>query len=289
MAGLALVLAGGGVAGIAWETGFLLGLEDESPDLADAVLAADLWLGTSAGSAVAAQLGSGLPLRTLFDRQVSPVNHEIPPGIDMVTMGEMFAAVLATDTASQTERLRAVGSMALHAATVDEERRRRVIEARLPSHDWPTRALSIPAIDVDTGELVVFDRGSGVALVDAVAASCAVPGVWPPVTIGGRRYMDGGVATSTNLHLAEGHDRVVVLAPTPDPTPYLLGGSLAEDVAAAPAGVVYAAYADPASVAAFGPNPLDPEIRRPAALAGRAQGRRQAAEIATFLGAAAAR
>ena len=58
----ALVLGGGGVAGIAWETGILLGIADESPAAAQALLDSDVLLGTSAGSAVVAQIGSGLSL-----------------------------------------------------------------------------------------------------------------------------------------------------------------------------------------------------------------------------------
>ena len=103
--------------------------------------------------------------------------------------------------------------------TVPEPVRREVIAQRLPSHDWPDRALRITAIDTATGELVVFDRGSGVQLVDAVAASCAVPGAWPPVTIAGRRYMDGGVASSVNLGVARDCDAAVVLVPSA-PTPH---------------------------------------------------------------------
>jgi NTE family protein len=59
---LALVLAGGGVAGIAWETGFLLGIQDVAPMLASRLVGADMLLGTSAGATVAAQIGSGAPL-----------------------------------------------------------------------------------------------------------------------------------------------------------------------------------------------------------------------------------
>ena len=99
-------------------------------------------------------------------------------------------------------------------ATVSEAVRRDVIAQRLPSHDWPHRDLRITAIDIGTGELVAFDRHSGVELVDAVAASCAVPGAWPPVTIGERRYMDGGVGSTMNLKLAADCDAVVVLVPS---------------------------------------------------------------------------
>ena len=65
----------------------------------------------------------------------------------------------------------------------------------------------------DNGEFVAFEKSSGVSLVDAVAASCAVPGVWPPVTINGRRYIDGGMRSAVNADLAAGYERVVVLAP----------------------------------------------------------------------------
>ncbi|KOG91505.1 patatin, partial [Streptomyces varsoviensis] len=71
--------------------------------------------------------------------------------------------------------------------------RRAVVERRLLSHEWPARRLLVTAVDAATGEFTAFDAASGVGIVDAVAASCAVPGVWPPVTIGAKRYIDGGV------------------------------------------------------------------------------------------------
>ncbi len=61
--------------------------------------------------------------------------------------------------------------------------------------------------------MVVFNRESGISLLDAVAASCAVPLVWPAATINGKRYIDGGVRSSANADLATGCGRVVVLAP----------------------------------------------------------------------------
>ena len=70
------------------------------------------------------------------------------------------------------------------------------------------------AVDAESGEPRVFDRDSGVPIADAVAASCAVPLVWPPITIEGRRYIDGGVRSIANADLAVGCDRVVVLAPS---------------------------------------------------------------------------
>ena len=77
-----------------------------------------------------------------------------------------------------------IGHWALAARTMPEASRRKVIEARLPSGNWPAKTLKVTAVDARTGELVVFDSAGDAGLVDAVGASCAVPGVWPPVTIG---------------------------------------------------------------------------------------------------------
>ncbi|HTY27683.1 MAG TPA: patatin-like phospholipase family protein, partial [Mycobacterium sp.] len=168
------------------------------------------------------------------------------------------------------------------AATVAEPVRRRVIEHRLPSHDWPDRDLRITAIDIATGELVVFDSSSGVELVDAVAASCAVPGTWPPVTISGRRYMDGGVSSSVHTAVASDCATAVVLVPAGEFTPSAFGDGAAAEIAAF-GGRTFAVFADEASLTAFGPNPLDPCCRMPSALAGREQGRRVAADVREFL------
>src|SRR4029077_19401592 len=88
-----------------------------------------------------------------------------------------------------------------------------VIGQGLARSEWPEQRLVITAVDAESGEPRAFDRDSGGGLIDAVAASCARPLVWPPITIGGRRYIDGGVRSATNADLAAGCDRVVVLAP----------------------------------------------------------------------------
>ncbi|MGE2719210.1 patatin-like phospholipase family protein [Mycolicibacterium celeriflavum] len=276
----ALVLAGGGLAGIAWETGILTGIADESPAVAEALLTSDVLVGTSAGSTVAAQLGSGLGLGALFDRQIAATSSEINPGGGIEKITEMFLRAM-TAPGSKTEKLQRIGAIALEAETVPEEVRRKVIEQRLPSHDWPDRDLRITAIDAETGELVGFDRTSGVSLVDAVAASCAVPGVWPPVTIGAHRYMDGGVGSTVNLALADDCDVVVALIPQGLSSPSPFGTAARDEVTAHGA---FGVFADDESVDAFGANPLDPACRAPSAHAGRRQGRSVAAEIAEHLG-----
>lgn len=277
-----LVLAGGGLAGIAWETGILRGIEDESPDTARALLQSDVVIGTSAGSAVAAQLGSGRSLDELYERQLSGTTNEISPSVDIDDIAELFLSALSDPEATTAQKLQRIGEVALSTATVPESVRRDVIAQRLPSHEWPERDLRITAIDTATGELVAFDRTSGVELVDAVAASCAVPGAWPPVTIGERRYMDGGVGSTMNLKLADDCRAVVVLVPSGKGAPSPFGPDPAVEVDGFP-GRSLGVFADDDALAAFGPNPLDPACREPSARAGRAQGRRVAGEIAEFL------
>jgi NTE family protein len=279
-----LVLAGGGLAGIAWETGVLRGIADESPRTAKALLESEVLVGTSAGSTVAAQLGSGLGLEALFDRQTTASATELNPDVGVGEITELFVTAMLTPNTTTAEKLQRIGAVALSTKTVTEAVRRNVIAQRLPSHDWPDRVLRISAIDIETGELVSFDRNSGVSLVDAVAASCAVPAVWPPVTIGGRRYMDGGVGSSVNLALANDCDVAVVLVPSGRSAPSPFGGGAAEEVDAL-GGSALGVFADDESIAAFGPNPLDPACRKPSALAGREQGRRNAAAVTDFLGA----
>jgi NTE family protein len=279
----ALVMGGGGVAGIAWETGILLGIADELPAAAQALLESDVLLGTSAGSAVVAQLGSGLSLAELFARQVDEASAEIDPGVGIDGIAELFLAAVSDPDATLTQRRQRIGAVALAAGTVAEPVRREVIAQRLPSHVWPERALRVTAIDVDTGELALFDRDSGVALVDAVAASCAVPGAWPPVTIADRRYMDGGIGSTINLHLAADCAEAVVLVPAGKSAPSVFGAGAAEELDEF-AGAVLGVFADDESLAAFGPNPLDPKCRPACARAGRAQGRRVAVTVAAFLG-----
>lgn len=263
----ALVLGGGGVAGIAWITGVLAGLADAGADVTGAGVA-DLVVGTSAGSAVAAQLGSGRPLDELYARQVDPArqNREIrPTGVSVPEVLETWTRMV-TDFPDAAVRRRRAGELARAARTVPEAERRAVIEDRLPSASWPRRRILITAVDAVTGEPRVFDRDSGVSLVDAVAASCAVPMVWPTVRIGGVPYMDGGMRSTVNADLAAGHDPIVIIAPMPDP-------DLDRDVAdLSRAARVRLITPDERSLAAIGADPLDPDTRTPSAEAGRAQG-----------------
>src|SRR3954453_3136107 len=184
-ASTALVLAGGGVAGLAWELGVLRGLADADPALADRVLAADLVVGTSAGSSVAAQITGGVPLDELYQAQLRPETAEIEADVDLPALVERVNAAMAGATSTE-DAGRRIGALALATPTIDPALRLAAIHARLPGPPladrarpgttWPQRRLLIAAVDAGTGALAVFTRDSGVALRDAVAASCAVPG-----------------------------------------------------------------------------------------------------------------
>jgi NTE family protein len=270
-----LVLGGGGVAGIAWETGILLGLLDAGID----VCGADRVIGTSAGSAVAAQITTGTPLADLYDRQVSgeAAKHEIAADFDAESMMATFGKILAK-VIPGTAMNRAIGQYAIRARTVPEAVRREVIAARLPVHAWPDRDLQIVAMDAHNGRPRVFTAVDGVDLVDAVAASCAVPGIWPAVTVEGRQYIDGGMRSSSNADLAVGCDEVLVIAPMPEIP------MVASEVKKAIAELERAAHvvtirADEAATAAMGSNPLDPATAVPAAEAGRRQATAHVAEV----------
>jgi NTE family protein len=281
----ALVLGGGGTTGIAWETGLLLGLRDGGVD----VTAAGLVVGTSAGSVVGAQITTGLDLEALYALQLQPLERtkeQVVP-FDFATLGRVFTAGAGAADA-QTARAR-VGAAALAVKTVPEAARLEIIAARLPVHEWPSKQrLAITAVDTQTGAWVLFDRNTGVPLTLAVAASCAVPGIYPPITIGEHRYMDGGVRSGTNADIAKGAGRVLIVrAETLDASamganiPLLtFEEELAEIQQAGSQSLVITP--DAASTAARGPNPLDASQRAVSVQAGREQGRSLAASVRQF-------
>jgi NTE family protein len=278
-----LVLGGGGLAGLGWFAGLIFGLNEVGVDLRDA----DRMIGTSAGSATAAQLRSAQSIGTLYARQTEPglIADEPPPsGTQLAALMAAYPKLMAlTDNG---KRLQALGSLARTTATVAPEIRRTMIERRLSGAEWSDAALTVTAVDLETCDLVTFHAGSGVGLVDAVAASCAVPGIWPVVEIAGRSYMDGGVYSVDNAHLAAGSARVIIMSPLGGVTPMSPGFRLADQVAAleAAGSSVLVVEPDADARAAMGSNPFDPAIRAPTALAARKQGNRLAGSVGAFWG-----
>jgi NTE family protein len=207
MAGAALVLGGGGISGAAWEIGMIAGLHAAGVDLTTA----NAVIGTSAGAVVGAQILSGVPIDELYSRQFRDPIGEVKTHIPISTLGRFLMWALMPGEERQV-RAR-IGRAALRARTMPESERKSVIRSRLHGTTWPKRDLRVTTIDAESGEFVVFTGDSGVELVDAVAASCAVPLVYPPVTIGGRRFIDGGMRSVANADLAAGFDPIVVLTP----------------------------------------------------------------------------
>ncbi len=237
-------------------------------------LAADLVVGTSAGATVAAQVTSGVAIDALLAAQIDPDGGaEPPPTVDLRSVLDEIDELLASSNDPLEARQR-VGQFALASSVPSEAYRLDIIRRRLPDHEWPSVRLIITAVDAATGALVELDRSSGLALVDAVAASCAIPGVWPAVTDGGRRLMDGGIRTGSNADLAHGHDRVLVLEP-------FGRSSLPSDFVPLASEAVLVVEPD-LEYREVAPNALDPAARPRAAQIGRAHAHREAARMAPF-------
>ncbi|MGW2060967.1 patatin-like phospholipase family protein [Streptomyces sp. NPDC001937] len=278
MADIALVLGAGGVTGSAWETGILYGLAEAGVDLS----AADLIIGSSAGAVVGAQLASGLGLPELYARQLADPQGETGGRLGTATLMRYARAVLTAGTPEAYGRK--LAGMAREARTgITGADRRALIASRLLTPEWPERQLRITAVHATTGELHTFDRDSGVPLADAVTASCAVPAVWPVATIDGQDWIDGGVYSPANAHLAAGCERVVVIAPTATGNKVIVSPrSQATDLEAKGARVALITP-DAAARKAFGRNPLDPSRRASAARAGLAQSATYTEKVAAVL------
>src|SRR5215471_4693076 len=210
----ALVLSGGGLVGIAWEIGMVAGLARGGVDVRDA----DFITGTSAGSAVGAQLALRWDLEELVSRQRNVGRTPAPSSSgsgaggpssqQMAELLAMIAKAMAGDGPAEARRAE-IGQFALSADALPEEQF--VASFRYLKAQWPAR-FSCTAVDALSGEFAVWDADAGVELDRAVASSCAVPGLFAPITIKGRRYIDGGFRSGTNADLATGHDRVLIIS-----------------------------------------------------------------------------
>jgi len=276
-----LVLGGGGITGIAWETGLLHGLAEAGVDLTTA----DRIVGTSAGSIVGAQITSEVPggLEELYRRQLLPPADLGDGGVALATIGLRvvggFALSLLQSRGDLTRFGRILGRRAVRAAergrTPSIEERYEQVAQRIGGLTWADRDLVVTAVDVATGELTCFGpRGDRpeVSLEDAVNASCAVPCVYPPIPIDGlagtRTYIDGGVRSGSNADLMEGCSRVVAITPADRS----VGPMRTAGQQLAALGVDHLVITpDEASTEAIGKNVLDPAARPPSARAGYAQ------------------
>jgi NTE family protein len=218
------------------------------------------------------------PLADWFDTQLIDATSEIPAKLGAGLLARYAWAMLRSRSTEQFGMR--MGALALAAPTVTPAQRREVIAARLPFDGWPERPLKITAVDAATGEFVVFNSDSGVPLIDAVCASCAVPGVWPPHEINGRRFVDGGMRSAVNADLAQGCDRVVIVAPIVRGGGPMIPATRQMAQLQAQGAEVTLVSPDVDAAKAIGNNVLDPHHRRPAALAGRGQAAAVAEQVA---------
>jgi NTE family protein len=282
----ALVLGGGGVAGIAWHLGVIVELLDKGVDIDRA----DLVVGTSAGSVagsvlrfgqaaavLAAQVTSEMPELSAADAAQAADPEAAAasgaPGIDMATFRDRLVEAISGATGEQDARAR-LGAAAIEFGSSASGSLVGTMEEQFPpAYGWPAAPLGVCVVDAESGEFRVFDSSDGVPLSQAVAASCSVPLVFPPVEIDGRSYVDGGARSATNADVASGYDKILVLSCGPEDPASPLGPQLDQAVAAlrAEGSDVLVVSADEASLLAFGGNSLAPSTRVPSALAGQAQ------------------
>src|SRR6476619_6203484 len=256
----ALVLGGGGVTGIAWELGILKGLADAGVDLTTA----DRVIGTSAGSVVGAQITTGHTIDGLYKTQLEPADHEIGAKLSRLTMLRMVPPLLLPGSGNR-KRAR-IGAMSMRAHPPGGEK-------RIEVDQWGERDLKVTAVEAESGKFVVFDKDSGVDIGHAVAASCAVPLVWPAVTIDGKHYVDGGMRSTANVDLARGADVVVVIAPLPQS--FSKATSIRTQLGKTGASRTAVVTPDEQALSDIGRNVLDPAKRADAARSGL----RQAASV----------
>lgn len=277
-----VVLGGGGTVGIAWQTGLLAGLREAGIDLS----AASSIVGTSAGALVGALLSSG---RDVTDALaiLAAVGHKVD--VDTMTAGsESFrnASSQAALAADPQQALRAIGAAVQQSTTALTEADYLDLLDTFNGAAWPA-GFRCTAVNTDTGEFVVWDEKSGVPLLPAVAASCVVPMLFPPVTINGVRYMDGGLLNHLNATVAPPSDLLVVVSCHPIASP---GGVVDSTRAASDirADAEVAQLRENTRLVAVEPdfsdleapvNMLDPETAGRAFHIGRRQAEREAAAI----------
>jgi len=291
----ALVLGGGGSSGNAWEIGVIAGLFGAGLDVTDA----DLTIGTSSGSTVAAQITSGTQptellasiLATAPQPRTGPVSADRGRAANVSTADHLARSskiISGAENSADMRRRLGMAALEMDAASgnAGQAQWRATVAARLPSQRWPQQTVLIVAVDAHSGEPVVFDRLSGVDLVDAVAASCANGFSVPPYSIGDIRYIDGGYRRNENADLATGYARVLVLSPFAGRSRHPLGWgmhlSTQVDELRAHGSKVETIFPDSDSEHMFGANAMDLSFRPAAAQVGYDQGRARAEQLTKF-------
>lgn len=213
---IGLVLGGGGVVGIAWEIGVVEALAQEG---ALDPAAAQTVVGTSAGSVVGTQLAAGQHVDDLVAAHLAP-SDGVGGGAaapDMTSVMKIFGGMMKASEMT-TELAKETGRLACEAPTGSEDAWVRSFDRLLgdAATAWPADTdLRVVAVSCTRGERRVWTKADGVPVARAVASSCSVPGLFPPVTIDGDRYTDGGAWSASNADVLadDGLDQVVFIGP----------------------------------------------------------------------------
>ena len=261
-----IVLSGGGERVIAWHLGVLAGLAAAGRDPRRAAA----FIGTSAGALVAARLAAGADPRA-DALAITPRPPAVQADFERLTL------LWGARDGSDDERRRRIGAVALNH-TGDPEPFVSAIRGRLAGATFPA-SLTVVAVDAESGERVALTAADGVPLERAVAASRAIPGLVPPIPIGGRRYIDGAVGSATNADLALARTVLVVSGigqkPRPRTPEPLWADALEREVATLEASGREVVVVRPgeADVAGMADDPMSSEGALPTLAAGRLAGK----------------
>lgn len=278
--------------GIGWESGIVSGLMEAGVDLSQA----DLIVGTSAGSFIGANLAMGRDLARLAETYINEQQQPAPaagPAARAPDLSILIAKLQeAVSGARPAKEVRTeIGAWALTVRTSTEEEFIASFGgwlSALPENAWPSRPYACTAVDAADGSFVVWNQEAGIGLARAVASSCSVPGIFPPITIRGRRYIDGGIRSATNADVAKGYDAVLVVAVTVRVTDPIMAERFRKPlenelkILRESGAQVELIMPDAASLDAFGLNLMDRRRRPAAAKAGLSQGRADAARLRSF-------
>lgn len=234
---IGLALGAGGVVGASWLIGALEALEAQAGFRA---VDADRVLGTSAGSLIGALVAAHVPTTTMAAYASGEVDEDLAQlAAHDATALRLSRIPLPIGPGSLRLVLSARSRTSLFTGLLPRGVVRtdaiRGLVDRAIGTDWPSRAgLRVVACDYATGERVTFDGRGAVTPGEAVAASCAIPAFYEPVRIAGRRYVDGGIHSHSNLDLLAdaGLDTVICLNPMSS-SAWLAGGSLRDRIVAA--------------------------------------------------------
>jgi NTE family protein len=234
---IGLALGAGGVVGASWIIGALGALEERTGfRAADAAVV----LGTSSGSLIGALAAAEIP-NAAMAAHASGESHDELAGLAEVDATALRVARMPLPIGPGSMRLVfAARNPAVRVAgllprgIVRTDAIRELVERAIGS-SWPATGLRIVTCDYSSGERVVFDGGGPVSVTpgEAVAASCAIPAFYEPVRIGGRRYVDGGIHSHSNLDLLAGAglDTVICLNPMSSGA-WVSGGGIRERIIA---------------------------------------------------------